>query len=48
MHEFDAGNRCCRPPKLLEAKHWIKPQLDCSVILLDQVSANSTTSMSVS
>ena len=37
MHEFDAGDRRCGSPKLLEAEHRTKPQLDRSVILLNQI-----------
>jgi hypothetical protein len=37
MYEFDAGNRRCGSPKLLEAKHRTRPELDRSVILLDQI-----------
>ena len=37
VHEFDAGDRRCGSPKLLEAEHRTKPQLDRSVILLNQI-----------
>jgi hypothetical protein len=34
-----AGNRRCGSPKLLEAEQRTKPELDRSVILLDQLFA---------
>jgi hypothetical protein len=37
MHEFDAGNRRRGSSKVLEAEHRSEPQLDRSVILLDQI-----------
>src|SRR5258708_30458081 len=37
VHEFDAGDRRCGSPKLLEAEHRTNPQLDRSVILLNQI-----------
>jgi hypothetical protein len=37
MHEFDAGDRRRGPSKVLEAEHRTEPQLDRSVILLDQI-----------
>ena len=37
MHEFDAGNRRRGSSKMLEAEHRTEPQLDRSVILLDQI-----------
>jgi hypothetical protein len=37
VHEFDAGDRRRGSSKLLEAEHRTKPQLDRSVILLNQI-----------
>jgi hypothetical protein len=37
VHEFDAGNRRGSSSKVLEAEHRTKPQLDRSVILLNQI-----------
>ena len=37
MHEFDAGDRRRGSSKVLEAEHRSEPQLDRSVILLDQI-----------
>ena len=37
MHEFDAGNGGRGSSKVLEAEHRSEPQLDRSVILLDQI-----------
>src|SRR5271155_5320986 len=37
MHEFDAGDRRRGSSKVLEAEHRTEPQLDRSVILLDQI-----------
>jgi hypothetical protein len=37
MHEFDAGDRRCSFPKMLEAEHRTEPQLDRSVIRIDQI-----------
>ena len=37
MHEFDARDRRRGSSKVLEAEHRSEPQLDRSVILLDQI-----------
>jgi len=37
MHEFDAGDRRRGSSKVLEAEHRTEPQLDRSVILLNQI-----------
>ena len=37
VDEFDAGDRHCSSPKMLEAEHRTEPKLYRSVILFDQI-----------
>jgi hypothetical protein len=37
MREFDANDRRCSSPKMLEAEHRTEPQLDRSAILFDPI-----------
>jgi hypothetical protein len=37
VHEFDAGDRRCGPPKVVETEHLTEPRLDRSAILFEQI-----------